>query len=123
MAQLLFFCLAPGRIWKATAFLFFVATCLATLSTGEHYVIDLIAGLAFGAFTSSVGLHNFRRAGGFLALTLVWSLSVRFAYATLIAHPMLTRSMAGITLLSVIVALYRHWSAQNAPKTDGGIAA
>ena len=118
-----FLMFAPGRIWKVAAFLFLVATCLATLSTGEHYVIDLIAGSAFGVFVSNVGLHNFRRAGGFLALTLVWSLSVRFAYATLIAHPMLTRSMAGITLLSVIVALYRHWNVQTAPKADYGITA
>ncbi len=117
-----FLMFAPGRVWKAAAFLFLVATCLATLSTGEHYVIDLIAGLSFGVFVSSVGLHSYRRAGGFLALTLVWSLGVRFAYATLIAHPMLTRSMAGITLLLVIVALYRHWSAQPAPEADGGIA-
>ena len=28
-------------------------TCLATLSTGEHYIIDLIPGLAFGAFAAS----------------------------------------------------------------------
>ena len=46
---LVFLMFAPGKIWKAVALLFLAATCLATLSTGEHYVIDLIPGLAFGA--------------------------------------------------------------------------
>jgi hypothetical protein len=118
-----FLMFAPGRIWKVAALLFLAATCLATLSTGEHYVIDLIAGLAFGAFVSAVGMRNFRRAGGFLALTLVWSLGVRFAYATLIAHPMLTRSMAEITVIAAIVALYKQWSAKPEPVTGCGIAA
>jgi hypothetical protein len=106
-----FLMFAPGRIWKAVALLFLAATCLATLSTGEHYVIDLIAGLAFGVFVSAVGTHNFRRAGCFLALTLGWSLAVRFAYTILLAHAMLTRSLAGLTVVSAALALYRQWSA------------
>jgi len=113
-----FLMFAPGRIWKAVALLFLAATCLATLSTGEHYVIDLIAGLAFGVFVSAVGTHNFRRAGCFLALTLGWSLAVRFAYMILLAHPMLTRSLAGLTVVSAALALYKQWRA--APALEAG---
>ncbi len=105
---------APGRIWKAVALLFFAATCLATLSTGEHYVIDLIPGLAFGVFVSAIGMHNFRRAGCFLALALGWSLGVRFGFMVLIAHPMLTRSLAGLTVVSVALALWGQWRAASA---------
>jgi hypothetical protein len=102
---------APGKIWKAVALLFLAATCLATLGTGEHYVIDLIPGLAFGVFASSIGTHHFRRAGWFFALALAWSLGVRFGYMALIAHPILLRSFAGLTLVFVALGLYRQWSA------------
>jgi hypothetical protein len=105
-----FVMLAPGKIWKALALLFLVGTGLATLSTGEHYVIDLIPGLAFGMFASSVGFRNYRRAVYFLALSLAWSLVVRFAYTMLLAHPALLRSFAVVTLASVVIALARQWN-------------
>ncbi|HKN22563.1 MAG TPA: phosphatase PAP2 family protein [Terracidiphilus sp.] len=114
---------APGKIWKAIALLFLAATCLATLSTGEHYVIDLIPGLAFGVFVTAIGMRNFRRAGCFLALTLSWSLGVRFGYMILLAHPMLTRSLAGLTVVSVALALWKQWSAAPAPEAVHGNAA
>jgi hypothetical protein len=116
-----FLMFAPGKIWKAVALLFLGATCLATLSTGEHYVIDLIAGLAFGVFVSAVGMRNFPRAGCFLALTLTWSFAVRFAYAILLAHPMLTRSLAASTVLSAAIALGKQWSTPPAPDTTTGV--
>jgi len=112
---LVFLMFAPGRILKAVALLFLAATCMATLSTGEHYVIDLISGLAFGVFVSAIGMRNFRRAGCFLAFTLSWSFVVRFAYTILIAHPMLTRSLAGLTLVSAVVALGKQWSSAPEP--------
>jgi hypothetical protein len=118
-----FLMFAPGRIWKAVALLFLAATCLATLSTGEHYVIDLIPGLAFGVFVSAVGMRNVRRASCFLSLTLGWSLGVRFAYLFLLAHPMLTRSLAGLTVASAAVALLRQWSTAPALEAGHGNAA
>lgn len=115
---LVFLMFAPGKIWKAVALLFLAATCLATLSTGEHYVIDLIPGLAFGVFVSAIGMRNYRRAGCFLALTLSWSLGVRFGYTILLAHPMLLRSLAGLTVMAAAFALGRQWSA--APALEAG---
>ena len=120
---LVFLMFAPGRIWKAVALLFLAATCLATLSTGEHYVIDLISGLAFGVFVSAIGMRNFRRAGCFLALTLSWSLGVRFGSMILLAHPMLTRSLAGLTVVSAALALRKQWSAAPALEAGHGDAA
>jgi hypothetical protein len=114
---------APGRVWKAVAFLFLAATCLATLSTGEHYVIDLIPGMAFGAFASGIGTRNFRRAGGFFALTLAWSLGARFASGILIALPILLRCFAGLTLVLVALAVRAQWSAVPTPETEDGSAA
>ncbi|MDR3754474.1 MAG: phosphatase PAP2 family protein, partial [Terracidiphilus sp.] len=120
---LVFLMFAPGKIWKAVALLFLAATCLATLSTGEHYVIDLIPGLAFGVFVSAIGMRNLRRAGCFLALTLSWSLGVRFAYTILLAHPMLTRSLAGLTVMAAAFALARQWSTAPALEAGHGIPA
>ncbi len=113
----LFVMFAPGKIWKAVALLFFAATGLATLSTGEHYVIDLIPGLAFGMFASAVGMRNYRRAACFFALSLAWSLVVRFGYTMLLAHPILLRSFAIVTLVAVAVALVRQWTAEPALAT------
>jgi PAP2 superfamily len=106
-----FLMFAPGRLWKLVALVFLIATGLATIATGEHYLIDLIPGLAFGVFVSSVGLGRYRRAAWFFALTLAWSLGVRFAYAPLIAHPLALRSFALVTLAAVAFVLWRQWSA------------
>jgi hypothetical protein len=113
---------APGRLWKAVALVFLAATCLATLSTGEHYVIDLIPGLAFGVFASSIGQRKFRRAASFIALALAWSFAVRFGFATLVAHPLLTRSFAALTAALVALALWSQWSAQPAPAGEPPLA-
>ncbi len=41
---LIFVMYAPTRLARAFSLVFLAATCLATLSTGEHYVIDLVPG-------------------------------------------------------------------------------
>lgn len=106
----LFVMFAPGKVWKAVALFFLVATGLATLSTGEHYVIDLIPGLAFGVFASSIGLRKYRRAAWFFALSLVWSLTVRFGYMMLLEHPIVLRALAIVTLVLVAIILVKEWT-------------
>jgi hypothetical protein len=113
--------LAPGRFWKAIALLFLAGTCMATLATGEHFVIDLIPGLAFGAFAASIGLQNYRRAAAYLSLTLAWSLSVRFGYSLLIGHPLVTRIFAVATVALAFLALRLSWS--EAAQPDEGVGA
>jgi hypothetical protein len=107
-AMLLVF-FAPGKLWRAFALGFLLATGLATLSTGEHYVIDLIPGLAFGAFAAGVGLARYRQAAGFLALAFSWTLAVRFAASFLLAHPIVLRGCAVVTVVSVALALAQEW--------------
>lgn len=108
---------APGKLWKVVALLFLAGTFLGTLSTGEHYVIDLVPGLAFGVFAAYVGLRAYRRAFAYLALVLGWSLAVRFGSSTLIAHPLLTRSFAVATVVLVAHALWVQWRASS-PAAD-----
>jgi hypothetical protein len=109
----LFLLFAPGKLWKFVAFAFFALTCLATLSTGEHYVIDLIPGLAFGAFAAAVGSKNIKQASLFLSTVIAWSLIMRFAFSTLIAHPFVTRSFAALTIALAIYALFEQWRTQS----------
>ena len=110
--------LAPGKLWKAIGVVFLILTCLATLSTGEHYVIDLIPGLAFGAFAAAVGSKDIKQASLFLSTALAWSLVMRFASFILIAHPFITRSFAALTIALAIYALFEQWTAQSSMARD-----
>jgi hypothetical protein len=100
---------APSKLWRIVALSFLVATGMATLSTGEHYVIDLVAGLAFGAFAANVGFGRYRIASLYLGLVLSWSLTIRFAHGFLIAQPFLLRSWVLLTVGLALVALVSAW--------------
>lgn len=102
---------APGKLWKGLALVFLAATLLATLSTGEHYVIDLVPGLAFGCCVSCVGMRRLRSALAFLGVVLAWSLSVRLEYTWLIAHPVIVLAALALTIAMVLVALIGQWRA------------
>ena len=100
---------APGRVWRAVALAFLAATALSTISTGEHYIIDLIPGLVFGCFTASAGCRKFRSALVYLGIVLCWSCSVRFGYQFLIAQPGLLRAFAAFTVAVAVHAVYKEW--------------
>jgi hypothetical protein len=108
---------ARGRLWQTISMLFLVGTLMATIATGEHYAIDLVAGLAFGCFATNVGRLRIARSAGYLALVLSWSLTVRFAYQSLIDHVALLQAFAGITVLAAIAHIYAEWRSdrQQAP--------
>jgi hypothetical protein len=107
---LVFVLFAPGRLWRALALAFLFATGLATLSTGEHYVIDLVSGLAFGCFAASVGYRRYRAALAYLAVVVGWSLTVRFAYSFLIAYPIVLRLLAVLTVAMAVYAVFKEWT-------------
>ncbi|HEY1648147.1 MAG TPA: phosphatase PAP2 family protein [Terracidiphilus sp.] len=106
---------APSKLWRAIALAFLAVTCLATLSTGEHYVIDLIPGLAFGSFAASIGFGRRRRALAFLGLVCCWSLAVRFAYLFLIAKPIAIKGCAVVTVILAALEVFIDWGARSAP--------
>lgn len=107
---MIFVLLAPGKFSRAFALAFLIATGMATLATGEHYVIDLVAGLVFGCFAGCVGYRRFREAFAFLGIVLLWSLSARFGYSVLIGHPWLLRLAALVTVALAAVTVLRWWS-------------
>jgi PAP2 superfamily len=117
-----FVLLAPGKLWRAVSLAFLAATGLATLSTGEHYVIDLVAGLAFGCFAASVGYGRFRKAAIYLGVVLGWSLAVRFGYRALNAHPVLPRGFALLTIALAVAAVVQEWSMRNVSAAEPAVA-
>jgi hypothetical protein len=100
---------APGKVWRGVSLAFLAGTGLATLSTGEHYVIDLVSGLAFGCFAASVGYRRIRSSLLYLAVVLSWSLAVRFEYPFLLARPGLLRCFAALTVVLAMLAVVREW--------------
>lgn len=115
---------APGKFWRAVALAFLAGTAIATISTGEHYIIDLVGGLAFGCFAASVGYGKFPRALLYLAVVFSWSLAIRFAYPLLIDHPGLLRSIAALTIVMAIHAGFKacQTPAVPAPEPDAALA-
>ncbi len=100
---------APGKFYRALSLAFLAGTCLATLSTGEHYVIDLFPGMLFGVYAAAVGFRRYRRAWTFLLAALGWSVAVRFAYPVLIAHPVILRSLVAVTVALAAGVVVRDW--------------
>jgi len=101
---------APGRWSRAVAVAFFTATVMATISTGEHYVIDLVPGLAFACYAAEVGLRRFWWALPQLGVAVLWCLIVRFEFGWLISHPAVLRSLAALTVIAAVATVARHWS-------------
>jgi hypothetical protein len=106
---LLFVLTAEGKFWRGVSLVFFAGTALATLTTGEHYVIDLVAGLAFGCFLAKIGNLRWGRAGAYLGLTLAWSLAIRFGIQLLIAHPSSLRICSVLTVAIAVNAIRAEW--------------
>lgn len=100
---------APNRFWRGFALAFLAATALSTLSTGEHYFIDLIPGLAFGCFSAAAGSQKYRDAIAYLGIVLCWSLTIRFGYLFLIAHPALLWTLETLTAVVAVHAVAKEW--------------
>lgn len=115
---LIFVLYAPTARWRLVALTFLTATAAATLATGEHYVIDLVTGLAFGCFAANVGRRHIARASAFLGIIVLWTLAVRFAYMGLLAHPWLLRGFALVTVLASAAGVLLEWRDNSWPDSN-----
>jgi len=106
----LFVLFAQGKLWRVVSLVFLIATALATLSLGEHYVIDLVAGLAFGCFIMSVGYRRIWNAVAYLGVVLGWAITIRFGYLQVIFHPFLLRFCAVCTVAVTGYAVWKEWT-------------
>jgi hypothetical protein len=98
-----------GTRWRSASLAMLAGTALATLSTGEHYFIDLVAGVAFGCFAATVGYKRIRAAALYLALALCWSLGVRFQFQFLMDHPGFLRVCAALTVCAGVASVATLW--------------
>jgi hypothetical protein len=114
---------AKDRVWRTTSIVFLLVTVLATLSTGEHYVLDLIPGLAFGCFATNVGYRRIRTSVIYFLVVLSWSLAVRFEYRILIDHALLLCTGAAVTGLLVTFGFCREWQMSRTQRSVSRILA
>lgn len=98
-----------GILWRAGSLAMLAGTALATISTGEHYAIDLVAGLVFGCFAAAVGHKKIGPAVFNLAMAVGWSLAVRFQFDFLLDQPALLKLGAIFTVISVIGSIATEW--------------
>ncbi len=113
----LFLLFARGAFWRVAALVFLVGTMLSTVSTGEHFVVDLIAGLAFGCFAGSVAQYRWRRTLMYLFALILWTVGLRFGYTVLLSHPYALRFFAGVTVLLAVHAVLVDWNLVSALPT------
>lgn len=114
--------LSRSRLPRTFALVFLGATMLATLAMGEHYVIDLVAGLAFGCFAAAAGRLDWKRATLYGGLTLSWSLSMRFAFQFWLENPLALRGFAAFTLLATGAAMVMEWRRTDESESWAGAA-
>ena len=94
------------RIFMAA---YLALTVVSTLGTGEHYFVDLVAGIPFAFFVQSVVSPGHKpeaskraiAAATGLALTLGWLLLVRFGARWMLISAALPWSLVGITGVAV----------------------
>lgn len=105
-----------------------VMTAVSTLGTGEHYFVDLIAGVPFALAVQAVVSPDRKReaarramaAGAGLALTVFWLLLVRFCVKWMLVSPLLPWSL--VTMCGVAVWRIKTWFDGSAIRTDEELA-
>jgi hypothetical protein len=97
-----------------------VMTAVSTLGTGEHYFVDLVAGVPFALAVQAVvspdrkaeASRRAMTAGAGLALTVFWLLLVRFGVKWMLVSPLLPWSL--VVLSGVAVWRIKTWFDQSA---------
>lgn len=107
-------CRGFGRLWQGAAALFLAITLLATLATGEHYLIDLVvgAGFALACQALAVLLLDRRPEAALPALLCIlavafWFVAMRIGEPWLVTVPGLALTAALLTIGGAIVAALR----------------
>ena len=107
---LLLWCSRPlSRGWRAFAVAYTAVTAFATLATGEHYLIDLVASLPFALMVKAIVLPDGKPemrirlagVGTGLSLTLAWMLLVRYGTKVLLVSPVVPLVLIAATAVVV----------------------
>ncbi len=111
-------------VWeRGVALLFVIFVILATLGTGEHYLVDLVVAFPFALGVESIaafglGWTGARRLAGVgfgFAATLLWLLALRFLPHIFWSTPVLPWSMCIVTVVISVYLEHRLHSAAGNP--------
>ena len=81
---------------------------MATLGSGEHYLVDLVVAAPF-ALAIRLGLRREEpfRVAVLISIVAAWTILMRESAGALVAAPALTWSMAVVAMLAVAVPFSR----------------
>jgi hypothetical protein len=107
---------------RSLALLYVVLTVMATLGTGEHYLIDLIVALPFAVavqalWTPGHSIRLYAALAGAMSLTFLWLGALRYAAGFFMLSPFIPWVCVVGTIL---ISLYLEWSIS---RTGGSRAA
>jgi PAP2 superfamily len=102
-------------------------TVVSTLGTGEHYFVDLVAGIPFALFVQAVVSPGHRVsfsrravvAAASMAMTLAWLLLARFGVKAMLVSPILPWSLATAICLAAFVLKAWFASAVDSSSSNG----
>jgi len=105
---------------------YFALTLLATLGTGEHYFVDLVAGIPFALFIQALVSPELkvafpRRAivaSAGLGLTVGWLMLVRYAAKAMLVSPALPWGFTVVTIATVWMLNSWHSAAPTESRDD-----
>lgn len=93
-----------GRLIRVLTWLYVALTVIATLGSGEHYLVDLVVAAPFAlAIRLAVRREETLRIVGLLALVAVWTFLIRERALLLIQVPGLTIGLALICFLAAVL--------------------
>jgi hypothetical protein len=93
-----------GKAVQIAAGTFMALTCLSTLGTGEHYIIDLVLSVPFAAAVWALVHRQMRFAGISIVVVFAWLIALREAWALAIP-PVFAWILTGLTVAPFV--LYR----------------
>ena len=104
--------------------IYLALTVVSTLGTGEHYFVDLIAGLPFALFVQALVSPGIKAAfsrrtivaGSGLGLTFGWLMIVRFAPKSMLISPILPWTLVGATVATVW--MLNSWYSASSRQSD-----
>ena len=97
-------CLLGVRI---AAGLFFLGTAVATLATGEHYLVDLVVAIPFAVAADAAIGRRWILAAACASVVLLWSLTLRAGYMS-VAPSFVAVPLAAATVLVPLILRARR---------------
>ncbi len=105
------------RALRAALFLYLVLTVIATLGSGQHYLVDLVVSLPFALTVQSAASYLFeekswRRLATMLAgfaLTIGWLMLIRFGIPLMLKSPAIPWTLIAITIAVTLILERSLW--------------